>query len=135
MPRSHEMYTSSVPPPYPFATLFKPGPDECIPQLLQCLPATDELLEYLSFHEKRVHLCAFPHVPMEISRSEVERFLCDPMKNAQLCPDMLALIFAALALGTQYSSWDRSGCRWEAHRMKEELRKGNVYSQSSRHTS
>lgn len=66
---------------------------------------------------------------MEITREEVERFLLDPRKNAQMCPDMLALLFAALALGSQYSAWDRSGGQWKAETMKAELARGNVYSQ------
>lgn len=131
MPRGPDMYTSKCPPPHPFPTLFNAKPEDCIPELLTCLPTTEELLGYLGFFEKRVHLCAFPHVPMEITREEVERFLSDPRKNAQLCPDMLALLFAALALGSQYSAWDRSGGQWKAETMKEELAKGNVYSQCS----
>ncbi|KAF2678841.1 hypothetical protein K458DRAFT_394485 [Lentithecium fluviatile CBS 122367] len=127
MPRGPEMYTTNSPPPYPFATLFKATPDECIPELLSCLPAEEDLLEYLDFFEKRVHICAFPHVPMEITRSEVERFLSDPWHNAKMCPDMLALLFAALALGAQHSAWDKSGGRWNAETMKKEMDKGNVY--------
>ncbi|KAF9732453.1 hypothetical protein PMIN06_004022 [Paraphaeosphaeria minitans] len=127
MPRGTDIYTSKSPPPYPFPTLFKPTPEEGIPELLSCLPTTEELLEYLNFFEKRVHLCAFPHIPMEITRDEVERFLSDPRKNAQMCPDMLALLFAALALGSQYSTWDRSGGQWKADTMKAELQRGNVY--------
>ncbi|KAF1978929.1 hypothetical protein BU23DRAFT_595441 [Bimuria novae-zelandiae CBS 107.79] len=127
MPRGPDMYTSKCPPPHPFPTLFKPMPEECISQLLDCLPTTEELLDYLGFFEKRVHLCAFPHVPMEITRDEVERFLSDPRKNAQMCPDMLGLLFAALALGSQYSAWDRSGGQWKAETMKAELQRGNVY--------
>lgn len=126
------MYTTKSPPPYPFATLFKATPDECIPELLSCLPAREELLEYLNFFEKRVHICAFPHVPMEITRSEVERFLSDARHNAKVCPDMLALLFAALALGAQHSAWDKSGGEWKVETMREELQKGNVYSQSCR---
>lgn len=125
------MYTSSPAPPYPFPTLFKPMPEDGIPELLSCLPATEELLEYLDFFEKRVHLCAFPHIPMEITREEVGRFLSDRRKNAQMCPDMLALLFAALALGSQYSTWDRSGGQWKAETMKAELQRGNVYSECS----
>lgn len=125
------MYTLKSPPPHPFPTLFKPTPEEGIPELLSCLPTAEELLEYLNFFEKRVHLCAFPHVPMEITRDEVERFLSDPRKNSQMCPDMLALLFAALALGSQYSAWDRCGGQWKADTMKAELQRGNVYSKFS----
>jgi hypothetical protein len=123
------MYTSKSSPPYPFATLFKATPDECIPELLSCLPKSEELLEYLDSFEKRVRICAFPHIPTEITRSEVERFLSDAKHNAKVCPDMLALLFAALALGVQHSAWDKSGKKWNAETTRAEQQKGNVYSQ------
>ncbi|KAF2791298.1 hypothetical protein K505DRAFT_363937 [Melanomma pulvis-pyrius CBS 109.77] len=127
MPRGADMYTSQNPHPYPFATLFKATPDECIPELLSVLPARNELFGYLDAFQKRVHICSFPHIPTEITRSEVERFLSDARKNAQMCPDMLALLFSALALGSQNSVWDKSGGEWVASAMEEEQQKGNVY--------
>ena len=131
MPRGPEMYTPRNAPPHPFATLFKATPEECIPELLSCLPpTTEELLDYLSFFEKRVNICSFPHVPIEITRSEVERFLSDARKNAQMYPDMLALLFAAIALGAQHSVWDKSGEQWNTDVMHVEMRKGDVYSES-----
>ncbi|CAI6334910.1 unnamed protein product [Periconia digitata] len=130
MPRGPDMYASKVPPPHPFATMFPHTPDECIPELLSCLrleEGKDELFQDLDSFEKRVHICAFPYVPIEITRSEVERFLADPVKNAQMCPDMLGILFAALALGSQHSTWDKSGGKWRAETMEKELRKGDVY--------
>jgi len=62
----------------------------------------------------------------------VERYLDDARRNAHMCPDMLALLFAAIALGGQHSVWDRSGGRWEADAMQLEVAKGNVYSKSSK---
>jgi len=132
MPHAPEIHTTKCPPPHPFPTLFKATPEECIPELLECLPATDELLGYLGFFEKRVHVCAFPQVPIEITQSEVERFLSDAKTHAQMCPDMLALLFAALALGAQYSTWDRCGGEWKAKIIETESQKANVYSQSFR---
>ncbi|PVH93108.1 hypothetical protein DM02DRAFT_634836 [Periconia macrospinosa] len=130
IPRGSEMYTNKVPPPHPFPTMFPHTPDNCIPELLRCLrleEARDELFEDLESFEKRVHICAFPYVPVEITKSEVERFLADPMKNAQMCPDMLALLFAVLALGSQHSAWDKSGGKWQADMTHQTLRKGDVY--------
>ncbi|KAF1944955.1 hypothetical protein EJ02DRAFT_452044 [Clathrospora elynae] len=127
MPRGPDLYTPRNPPTYPFATLFHAAPDQCIPQLLSCLPAMEELFEYLAALEKKVNVCALPHVPVEISRSEVERFLFDPKKNVMMCPDMLALLFSALALGAQHSVFDKGGGKWDAHVMEAETRKGNVY--------
>jgi hypothetical protein len=127
MPRGADMYTPRNPPPYPFATLFKGTPDECIPELLSVLPQRDELFSYLDSFQKRVHVCSFPLIPTEITKSEVERFLSDARRNAQMCPDMLALLFAALALGSQHCVWDKCGGKWVASVMKEESQKGDVY--------
>ncbi|KAH5688949.1 hypothetical protein HBI23_032060 [Parastagonospora nodorum] len=127
MPRGQDMYTPKSPPPYPFPTFFPATPEECIPELLNCLPQREELFECLNAFEKRVHVCSFPHVPLEITKSEVERFLDDARRNAQMCPDMLALIFAAIALGGQHSVWDRSGGQWGVDTMHFEINKGNIY--------
>jgi hypothetical protein len=127
MPRGQDMYTPKNPPPYPFPTFFPATPEECIPELLKCLPQREELFECLNAFEKRVNVCSFPHVPLEITKSEVERFLDDPRRNAQMCPDTLALLFAAIALGGQHSVWDRSGGQWGANAMRFEVAKGNIY--------
>jgi hypothetical protein len=121
------MYTPKTPPPYPFATMFAATPEECIPQLLSVLPTRREMMEYLAAFEKRVHICSFPHIPIEISKSEIERFFADEQRNARMCPDMLALLFAAMALGAQHSVWDKSGGRWKAEVMDAETQRGNVY--------
>lgn len=128
MPRGPDMYTPKNPPPHPFPTVFPATPEECIPQLLQCLPQRGELFERLGAFENRVNVCSFPHVPFEITKSEIESFLNDARKNAQMCPDMLALLFAAIALGGQHSIWDRSGGQWEADAMHREVARGDVYS-------
>lgn len=131
MPRGSDFHTSKDPPssPYPFPTLFKASADGWVPELLACLPPKDELLECLGAFEKRVNVCSFPHVPVEITRSEVERFLTDAPRNAEMCPDMLALLFAAIALGGQHSVWDRSGEKWKTDASTVELGKGDVYSE------
>ncbi|KAF2124535.1 hypothetical protein P153DRAFT_326836 [Dothidotthia symphoricarpi CBS 119687] len=127
MPRGQDAYTPKTPLPDPFATLFSATPDQCIPQLLKILPADEHLLEYLDAFERRITVCSFPQVSIEITKSEVERFLSDRRKNAAMCPDMLALLFAAMALGAQHSVWDRGGGQWNANIIDEETQKGNVY--------
>ncbi len=129
IPRGPDIFTLKSSAPYPFATLFPATPEECIPQLLDILPRPKELLEYLDAFEERVHICAFPHFPVELTKSETERFLSDPERNARMCPDMLALIFAAIALGAQHSVWDKSGKQWKAEVIDAEAQRGNVYSQ------
>ncbi|KAH8723753.1 hypothetical protein GQ44DRAFT_773629 [Phaeosphaeriaceae sp. PMI808] len=128
LPRGPDIYTPKNSPPHPFPTLFPATPEECIPQLLKCLPQPrEDLFDCLSVFEKSVNVCSFPLVPFEITKSEVERFLNDERKNAEICPDMLALLFAALALGGQHSMWDRSGGQWDKDAMDMEAGRGNIY--------
>jgi hypothetical protein len=130
MPRGVDMFTPKSPPPHPFPTFFAATPEQCIPQLLECLPQGEELLKRLSAFEDRVNVCSFPHVPFEITRSEVDRFLSDAKKNAQMCPEMLALLLAALALGGQHSVWDRSGGQWNSSATHKEAGSGSIWSKS-----
>jgi hypothetical protein len=129
MPRGLDMFTPKSPSTYPFATLFPATPEQCIPQLLDILPSQKELLKYLTAFEKRVYVCAFPCLPVELTKNEIERFLSDPERNARMCPDMLALIFAAIALGAQHSVWDKAGEQWRAEFVDAEAQRGNVYGQ------
>ena len=131
MPRGPDIFTPKSSSPYPFATLFPATPEECIPQLLDILPSRKELMEYLAAFEKRARVCAFPHLPVELTKSEIERFLADAVRNARMCPDMLALIFAAIALGAQHSVWDKAGGKWRAEVIDAEAQRGNVYSESA----
>ncbi|KAH9862803.1 hypothetical protein J1614_010896 [Plenodomus biglobosus] len=131
MPRGPDVHAPRNPRTYPFATLFKANPDECIPQLLSCLPAENgELSSYLDSFDNHVNLWSYPQVPVEINRNEIERFLSQARRNAQVCPDMLALLFAAIALGAQHSIWDKSGGQWDPEVMRKETGKGDVYSKS-----
>ena len=123
------MYAPPDLPLYPFGTLWSFKLAECIPQLLGCLPSRTEIHDYLEAFQKRVHVCFFPHLPTEITQQEVDRFLSDASRNAEKSPDMLALLFAALALGSQHCVWDKCGGKWVAGAMDEEARKGNLYSE------
>lgn len=129
MPRGPDIFAPNSPSTYPFATLFPATPEECIPQLLDILPSRKELQEYLIAFEKRVYVCAFPHLPVELTKTEIDRFLADPERNARWCPEMLALIFAAIALGAQHSVWDKCGGTWKAESVDAEAQRGNVYSE------
>lgn len=114
-------------PTYPFPTLFVAAPDECIPQLISCLPGKDELMEYFGVFQRLV--CP---VPVETTKKEIEAFLSDARKNSQLYPATLALFFGFIALGAQHSVWDKSGGRWDANAIEIETQKGNVYSRCMR---
>jgi hypothetical protein len=105
--------------------------EACIPQLLGILPPKKELMEYLGAFQSRAQSCSFPHVPEEITSTEIERFLADAQNNAEMFPDMLALLFAALAQGSQNGVFDKSGGKWEAGAMEAQQQKvGDVYSKS-----
>ncbi|KAJ5030435.1 hypothetical protein PSV08DRAFT_347476 [Bipolaris maydis] len=105
IPRPKDIFTSEDTPAYAFATLFSASSDECIPQLLSCLPAKHELTEYMNVFEHSVSI----HIPVEVSTFETERFLLDAESNSHSCPSMLALILAVIALGAQHSIWGRNG--------------------------
>ncbi|KAK4979395.1 hypothetical protein LTR28_005040 [Elasticomyces elasticus] len=126
MPRGADMYAAHTS-MYPFPAIFPTN--QGIPALLQCLPPSEELYGYLDAFQKRAQSCSFPHVPDEVTRKEVERFLADADKNATAFPDMLALIFATLASGLQMGIYDKSGGRWTEEAMQAESSKGEVYSQ------
>ena len=67
--------------------------------LLQCLPSLEQLYGYLDTFSQKAQGFTFPYVPEDLTRKEVENFLGNAKENAEEAPDLLALIFAALALG------------------------------------
>jgi hypothetical protein len=103
--------------------------DGCIPQLLSCLPSEEVRCAYLDVFQERVHVFLIPHVPTEVSKSEVERFLSNATRNSMNCPDMLALLFATLALGSQHSVLDKYSGRWVPGAMEQESVPGKLYSE------
>ncbi|TKA51261.1 hypothetical protein B0A49_12617, partial [Cryomyces minteri] len=134
MPRGAEIYATHDRALYPFPTMWLAAyrnadgrSESCIPALLNCLPPRDELFGYLDAFQRRAQSCSFPHTPDEITRKEVERFLDDAEKNAFAHPDMLALIFAALAEGLQNGVYDKSGGKWVEGAMQNEADRGDMY--------
>ncbi|KAI1685066.1 RNB domain containing protein [Pyrenophora tritici-repentis] len=123
MPQPADMFATGNSSTYPFATIFSASLEDCIPQLLGCLPAKDDMLRYLSAFEKQV--CT--QIPVEITKTEVERFLSRAKENSQQCPAMLGLLLAVIALGAQHSVWGRNSESWDADVMRAETRAGNVY--------
>ncbi|KAI9708288.1 MAG: hypothetical protein M1812_008046 [Candelaria pacifica] len=125
VPRGVDIFAFQDAPSYAFPTLW-PANGGAI-SLLRCLPPKEELLAYLDAFQRRAQSCSFPHVPEEITAREIERFLADAEGNAFKYPDMLALIFAALAQGLQNGVYDRCGQQWLAGAMEAEALKGDVY--------
>lgn len=74
--------------------------------LLQCLPPSEQLFNYLDSFSQKAKGFAFPYVPEELTQKEVEHFLDNVQENAEKVPDLLALIFAALALGVQLDTFE-----------------------------
>lgn len=132
VPRGVDIFAYQDAPLYAFPTLWRA--DGGAAALLNCLPPKDELFGYLDAFERRAQSCSFPHVPEEITRKEIERFLADPESNAFKHPDMLALIFGALAQGLQNGVYDKSGGQWVEGAMEAEAWKGDLYSECIAHT-
>jgi hypothetical protein len=103
MPRAVDMYVTQDA-MYPFPTLW-PAMSHT-EGLLQCLPSLEQLYGYLDSFNQRAQGFAFPYVPADLTRKEVEHFLGNAQENAEKVPDLLALIFAAIALGVQLGTFE-----------------------------
>lgn len=115
MPKGKDMYApEDTSYPFPVVTQFA-----TTSQLLQLLPDQDDLFACLDLFQHRAQACSFPHMPEEVTKREVERFLADRERNANLFPDMLALIFATLATGLQMGQYDRNGGTWDGQPAKD----------------
>lgn len=118
------MYSMSKP-MYPFPMLSIGNNTSAA--LLELLPDRAELFQTLDIFEHQAQSCSFPHVPDEVTRKEVERFLNDAEANALKAPDMLGLIFATLAAGMQMGVHDRSGGMWVQGAMEASHQQSECY--------
>lgn len=109
LPKGRDFYASDDEPSYPFPVVEGRS---SIAGLAAILPEPDMLFSCLDSFQRRAQSCSFPHMPDEVTRKEVQRFLDDKEKNAEVHPDMLALIFATVATGVQMGQYDRSGGQW-----------------------
>lgn len=110
---------------YPFPILWF---GNSISSLLDALPKRDVLMPCIESFQKRSNATSFPHMPaQQVSKKEVERFLEDAERNAESHPDMLALVFAMLATGSQMGVWDRCGGQWLEGEVLKATEQGNVY--------
>ncbi|KZF22453.1 hypothetical protein L228DRAFT_268916 [Xylona heveae TC161] len=125
VPRGVNIFAFQDAPSYPFPSLWPASAGVSV--LLNCLPARDELMSQIESFQNRAQSCSFPHVPDKIMPKEIDRFLADADANAFKNPDMLALIFAALAQGLQNGVYDRCGGKWVEGAMEADMRKGDVY--------
>ena len=129
MPRGRDMYATDDDPSYPF-----PVVEGCstISSLLAILPHPNELFYILETFQRRAQACSFPHTPDELTRKEVQRFLENRERNADLFPDMLALLFATLASGLQMGLFERSGGRWTREEVCRTRRTSDAFRRSIR---
>jgi hypothetical protein len=101
--------------------------DNSAAALTDLLPSDEEIFQHLEHFHRRAQSCSFPHVPDEVTKKEVERFLADRKNNAEKAPDMLGLIFAALAVGMQIGVFDQNGCQWHQPSMAISHSKGEAW--------
>jgi len=110
---------------YPFPTIWTL--DTWVHGLYSCLQPWQDIVSYLDTYIARVETFAWPHLAQEVTKKEVERFMADFAYNAENYPDMLALMFAALATGVQRGIHERSGSQWVAGAVEQERLKGDVF--------
>ena len=128
MPKGRDFYASDDQPSYPFHVVEGRS---SIRALVALLPEPDTLFSCLDSFQRRAQSCSFPHTPDEVTKKEVQRFLESKEKNAELYPDMLALIFATVATGMQMGQYDRSGGRWDKDDIERTRRTSDAFRQSS----
>ena len=109
---------------HPFPPLWNSRPVSC---LINVLPNKDEINALLDAFDHYASIGMFPCLPEECSRSRVQQFLDNIEHNSQVEPDMLALLFAALALGVQCGMYDRCGGSWIPGAIGEVVYKGNYF--------
>ena len=126
LPRGVDIFAYQDAPLYAYPTLWRADGGTSV--LLTCFPPREEMLGYLDAFQRRAQSCSFPHVPDEVTAKEVDRFLANAEENAFKHPDMLALIFAALAQGLQSGVYDKCGGNWVEGAMEAEAWKGDLYS-------
>lgn len=113
---------------YPFPAMW--DANTCVPGLYSCFQPWEEVSSYLDSFLTRSESRAWPRLATEITRKEVERFLTDFERNAVAYPDMLALVFAALATGLQTGSYERNGNQWSAGSVSAVSTKGDLFGKS-----
>ena len=114
----------SAPRTHPCPTRWHPSQSMCF--LVPLLPDTNILRGLLGAFRRRAQPYFHPHLPDKCSNQDVEQYLIKVKRNADLCPDTLAMIFAMLAQGVQCGVYDRCGETWGLEARKEETR-GDVF--------
>jgi hypothetical protein len=111
---------------YPFPTLWHAQQGTSC--LIDLLPNSKDFSTFLSAFEYHAPLYYFPYLPEACHRKEVQQFLSNIEHNSLLHPDVLAVLFAALAQGVQSGLYDRWCGKWVPGAMQTEIKKGDVFS-------
>ncbi|MCJ1245941.1 hypothetical protein MMC30_003145 [Trapelia coarctata] len=117
---------------FPFPTLWHAQHGTC--RLVDLLPNKIDLLSLLRAFEHHAPLGYFPYVPEECTERGVDRFLANVERHSLLHPDILALLFAALAQGVQSGLYGRCGGKWVPGAMHREVKKGDVFIAAAMHS-
>lgn len=92
-----------------------------------CFYPWEETAALLDALSARAESYPWPHLPQEVNKAEVSRFLDDFEHNATTYPDMLALVFAALATVTRRGVYDKNGDQWVPGLVEASSKKGDLF--------
>lgn len=112
---------------YPFPSL-KVG-DNTTAALTRLLPGEHEVFENLDIFYDIAQSFAVPQTPDKMRKKEVKRFLSNVEHNATETPDMLALLFAALAL-VLHMGLAGNRHHYSSDEIKASFTRGDCYSKS-----
>lgn len=121
-----------VPRPYPFPTHWTADHQNCVSALLSSLPNKSNLLRSLDAFRSGTLSLFLPQVPDEIEPAFVERVLSQAREKLDTPPEILSILFAALAQGSQLSHFDEEKGRWGEGQERSESQKGEIYSKTIR---
>ncbi|KAL8727538.1 MAG: hypothetical protein Q9181_005675 [Wetmoreana brouardii] len=126
VPRGTDMAAFQIQPTNPFPTVWRMADGAAA--VAEMLPKDEqEIYFYLNAFQRRAQSYMFPHLPIECTESEVQRFLRNVKENSEQHPDMLALLFATLAQGIQNGVYDKYGGAWHAGTMELECATSNAF--------
>lgn len=81
----------------------------------------------------RAQSCFFQNMLDEVMKKGIDHFLTDPRPNAEKTPDMLGLVFASLAIGSQVGVFHCSGSEWVTGLLQGSHKASECYRKSFNH--
>lgn len=124
----HDLEDLAQPAAYPFPYLN--SGDNTTAALTKLLPEEQEIFESLRTFHEIARSFAVPQPPDKTREKEIQHFLSNVEHNATRAPDMLALLFAALALVCHMSVVGQEGGNTRDESQALFIR-GNCYSKST----